>query len=81
MASVQIELNDETLKKAREAAKIRHATLEGLMQEFVETLSRTPKPPTSILGLFKDEAQLFDQVMQEVYENRQHRWLKRDVDE
>jgi len=63
MTTIELQLDEHTLELARRAAEARHLTLEALMQEIVRLLanSETEDP---IVGMFAEEPELLDQVLE-----------------
>jgi hypothetical protein len=76
MASFSVDLDSETLDKAREVAKSQQSSLESLIQQYVAQLVNSPPHSTS-LGLFQDEPETVDQMLNVAYQVRRTRHGKR----
>jgi len=77
MSRVQLELDDDTLVRAQQLARRRGMTVEQLFAEWVEQVSRpTERPSDPVLGLFRDEPDLVDQVTEDAMRSREEQPLR-----
>jgi hypothetical protein len=74
MASFSIELDEQILDRAREVAESRQATLESLVEQYVTQLTVGGRNQSTSLGLFHDEPEAVDQMLDVAYEVRRKRW-------
>ncbi|MDM8527070.1 hypothetical protein QUF58_02555 [Anaerolineales bacterium HSG24] len=73
MQTLELPIDITLLQKARQAAIARQATLETLMVELIERLAQQTDP---IIGLFADEADLIDTILEDVMQTRQNAVLR-----
>lgn len=64
MTLIELQLDEQTLERARRVATRRHSTLEGLIQEIIEFLAGPEPTDDPILGMFAHEPELIDQVVE-----------------
>jgi hypothetical protein len=76
MKTIQLQLDEQTLERARRIAKIRHRTLEELIQEIISQLDETEAANDSFLGMFAHEPELVDQVIESVMKAREEHSLR-----
>lgn len=62
MTKVELELTEETLRRARQSAEADHATLEHWLAEAIERTTASVAAPDSLLGLFSDAPELMGAV-------------------
>ena len=81
MVSLELQLDEQTLARARIAAQERHQTLEQIVAKVIEDLGKPVEPPPAaassgdgIIGLFADEPQLMDEIVEEAMKLREARW-------
>lgn len=76
---ISINLDDDTAARARQLAIARHCTVEELLKQLVA--ASEPSPPAraseptdteecGLIGLFADEPELMDQIMEQIYHDR-----------
>ena len=77
MSQVQLELDDEILARAERLALERGMTIEQLFAKLVEQASRpVDSAPDQVLGLFRDEPDLMDQVTEDALRAREEQPLR-----
>ena len=64
MQTIELQLDEETLERARRLAEARHDTLESLIVEVIERLALVDMESDPILGMFADEPEILDQVVE-----------------
>ena len=63
METITLQLDPQTLVRARQLAASRHCTVEELLEECMEYLGRTVAAGDPFLGMFAQEPALLDQVV------------------
>lgn len=79
MERIEIELDEETLARARELAEARRCSLDELVRAFIQ---QETKPTTSfdpVLGMFADEPDLLDEVVESAMQVRERDSLRRRI--
>ena len=71
MKTTQLQLDEQTLEQAWRIAKIRHCTLEELIQEIIGQFGEAEAANDSFLGMFAHEPELVDQVIESVMTARE----------
>jgi hypothetical protein len=61
METIELELDPETLERARHIAALRHSTVETLLKDIIDLLAEGSPDP--LLGMFAQETALIDQVV------------------
>jgi len=77
MESIQLQLDQQTIALARQVALFRQTTLEMLLQQVVEKLAMIKIVDDPLWGLFADEADFIDQMIESLMQTRQHQVLSR----
>ena len=62
METIEVELDEQTLERAKQIAALRNSTLEALIKDIIDLLSVADGTPDPLLGMFAQEADLIDQV-------------------
>ncbi len=70
MEKIELQLDDKTLEKARWLAKSHHRNLSELIAYAINQLEVTDPPKDRLLGLFADDAESVDQMLEEVMKDR-----------
>lgn len=70
MAKIELELDEKTLEKAHWMAKWHHCTLDELIAKAIEQFAVAEAPNYPLLGGWEDEAELVDEIMEEIMQNR-----------
>jgi len=79
METVELQLNPQTLARARQLAIRRRCTLEELIEEIVKQFSTAEETVLEvgkerddpILGMFADEPELMDEVLEDIMNSRE----------
>ncbi len=76
---ISIQLDDETAARARQLASSRHCTVEELLKQLVAATASNPQALATepadteacgLIGLFADEPELIDKIMEQIYHDR-----------
>lgn len=70
MVKIEIELDDETLDRAKEMAEKNHCTLQELLKVMIEQLAVPPVLNYPLLGGWEDEAELIDEMIEDIMRKR-----------
>ncbi len=70
MEKIELQLDDKTLEKARWLAKSHHRDLSELIAYAINQLEVTDPPKDRLLGLFADDPESVDQMLEEVMKDR-----------
>jgi hypothetical protein len=76
MERIELELDEQTLERARRLAEARCCTVEQLLKELIEQLEVAPPTVDVFLGLFAQEPELIDQVVESVMQAREQHSLR-----
>ena len=71
MEKIEVELDEQTLERAKQIAALRHSTLEALIKDIIDLLAIADGTPDPLLGMFAQEADLIDQVMTQAMTTRE----------
>jgi hypothetical protein len=66
MTKIEVQLDEQTLARAMKLAESRHCTLDELIRDMIENLEAFEVGDEPFLGMFADEPELIDQVMESV---------------
>jgi hypothetical protein len=64
MTKIEVQLDEQTLARAMKLAESRHCTLDELIKEMIENLEAFEAVDEPLLGMFADDPELIDQVME-----------------
>ena len=70
MEKIELQLDDKTLEKARRLAKSHHRDLSELIAYAINQLEVTDPPKDRLLGLFADDPESVDHMLEEVMKDR-----------
>jgi len=70
MEKIEIELDKQTLEDAKLLAEVRQCTLPELMAEVIKRLGSAKVTKDPWMGLFVDEPELVDEIIEEAMKNR-----------
>ena len=71
MIKIELELEEKTIEQAQKHATFQHMTLEKLFTNILEEKTDALTSKRSTLGLFADEPDMMDRVMEMVYSERE----------
>lgn len=71
MERIELELDKETLERARHIAALRQSTVESLISDIIDLLAMAEGSPDPLLGMFAQEAALIDQVVDQAMTARE----------
>ena len=63
MERMDLKLDENTLARARELAETRHCSLSQLIKDFIEQGTKPGTPADTVLGMFADDPELLDEVV------------------
>lgn len=74
--TIEVHLDDKTLEQVRALARRRNSTIEALIEDVIVQLADAAKTDTTknedrILGMFADEPELLDEVVQSAMQARE----------
>ena len=70
MAKIEIELDEQALERAKLLAESRKCTLPELIAEVIKLLAAPKAAKDPWMGLFADEPELVDEILEEALRNR-----------
>jgi hypothetical protein len=76
MEQIALQLDEQTLARARRLAKLRHSTLEALLAALIERLDESQTRGDQLLGMFAGERELIDQVVESALQAREDHPLR-----
>lgn len=65
-----MQIDEKTLEKAHLLAKSRQCDLSQLITYAIEQLAVTEPPKDRLLGLYADEPELIDEILEEIMRDR-----------
>ena len=77
MKTIEIQLDNQTIEHALQIAKNRNSSLEDLIKEIVEQIGNFEYKKDAFLGMFADEPELMDQVMESIMTARESQVLRK----
>ena len=69
MAKIELELSEATIERLKKLAEERHATVERVIEDQFASANGAARPD-SLLGLFADEPEVVDELLEHVREMR-----------
>ena len=66
----QIEIREDIYEQALKLAKERNQTVQSVIEDLLRLSAATPNP-SALIGLFADEPEVMDGVMEAVYQLRE----------
>jgi hypothetical protein len=78
METIELQLDTQTLGRARKLAASRQCTLEELLKALIEHLEVAEPGDDRCLGMFADEPMLMDQVVTSAMQAREVHPLRQD---
>ena len=76
METIELQLDKQTLERALMIAELRKCTLEELIREVIEQIKDSETKKDSIIGMFADETDLIDQLLESAMESRESQPLR-----
>ena len=76
METIELQIDEKTAARARQLAEQRHCSLEDLVREIIEQLGSFGGTVDPLLGMFADEADLVDQVVDSALKAREEHPLR-----
>jgi len=76
MEQIALQLDEQTLARARRLAESRHSTLEALLAALIEQLNESETRGDPLLGMFAGEPELLDQVVEAAMQAREEHPLR-----
>jgi hypothetical protein len=76
MGTFELQLDEQTLERARQIAACHHCTLEELIKEIISRLGEAEGVNDPLLGMLAHEPELMDQVMESVIRAREEHPLR-----
>lgn len=70
MVKIELQLDEKTLEKALALAKSRHCDLSKLIVHAIDQLAVAEPPKDRLLGLFADDPESVDEMLEEVMKDR-----------
>ncbi|MDZ7962221.1 MAG: hypothetical protein RMY34_30850 [Aulosira sp. DedQUE10] len=70
MVKIELQLDESTLEKALALAKLRHCDLTQLILYAIDQLAVAEPPKDRLLGLFADDPESVDEMLEEVMKDR-----------
>jgi hypothetical protein len=79
MERIEIELDEETLTRARKLAETRRCSLDELLKAFIQQETTPTNSIDTMLGMFADEPELLDEVVESAMQARERDPLRQPV--
>jgi len=76
METIEIRLDEQTLVRALQLAKSHHCSLDELLKEIIENLESFEGKKSNIMGMFSDEPELIDQIVESAMVAREKHSLR-----
>jgi len=76
MTTIELQLDEQTLERARRVAMLRRSTLEALIKEIIDLLAVAEGTGDPIVGMFAQEPELIDQVLDSAMKAREKHPLR-----
>ena len=70
MVKIEVELDEQTLERAQKLAELRKCKLPELIALTIEQLAKPEVAADRILGSWADEAELVEEVIEEIMQDR-----------
>jgi hypothetical protein len=79
MERIEIEFDEETLARARKLAEARRCSLDELLKAFIQQETKPTSSVDTMLGMFADEPELLDEVVESAMQARERDPLRQTV--
>ena len=76
METIQLQLNQQTVQQAKQVAQSRKLSLERLISEIIEKLAQITVSDDPLWGLFANEPELIDQIIESIMVSRESHALR-----
>lgn len=76
MKRIELELDEQTLERARRLAQSRRCTVEQLLKEMLEQLGVAERTTDPFLGMFAQEPQMVDELIESAMTAREEHPLR-----
>ncbi|MGH8565754.1 MAG: hypothetical protein ACREXW_17355 [Gammaproteobacteria bacterium] len=76
MERIELELDTQTIERARRLAEVRRCTVEQLLREMIENLGSTAIEEDVFLGMFAEEPEMIDQMLEMAMQAREQHPLR-----
>ncbi|MGH7945502.1 MAG: hypothetical protein ACREF9_10885 [Opitutaceae bacterium] len=76
MERIELELDTQTIERARRLARARDCTVEQLLREMIENLAPTAIEEDVFLGMFAEEPEVIDQMLEMAMQAREQHPLR-----
>ena len=78
METIELQLDEQTLERARHLAESLHCTLEELIKKIIEQQGVIVAGKDPFLGMFSNEPELVDQVIESAMKAREEHPLRQN---
>jgi hypothetical protein len=68
--TIELQLDEQMLDLAPWLAELRHSSLSELIAEAINKLAEAEPPKDRILGMFADEPEIVDEILEEIMSER-----------
>lgn len=79
MEKIEIEIDTQTLELAKRLAETRQCTLSEVIAEIIKRLAEAEVTQDSWIGVFADEPELVDEIVEEALRNRVSQPLSKKI--
>jgi predicted DNA-binding ribbon-helix-helix protein len=77
METVEIQLNKQTFERVSRIAESRHCSIEDLIRDIIERIEEFKTEKSSFLGMFAEETELMDKIIESVMSARESNDLRK----
>jgi predicted transcriptional regulator len=71
MATIPVRIDPKLLERVQQLAEKSHRSVDDILQEALDRLEHPTETRPSLVGLFADEPELVDQILDDVYRTRE----------
>jgi hypothetical protein len=79
MVTIQVHLDEETLRRAQSLAEERNCSIEDLLRDLLAGSEAAATPSIPLLGMFADDPGLIDEIVEAAMKDRDEQPLRRSV--
>ncbi|MFP4395684.1 MAG: hypothetical protein ACLFTI_10520 [Anaerolineales bacterium] len=79
METIEVKLNERTLARLRKMAAAQRLTIDAMLQDIIEHLSEVETSRSSVLGMFSQEPEVLDSVINDVMATRERDPLRQSI--